>query len=73
MAGKQQTTREELEKLIMERCIAANMRIASVTVSPSKVYGWEANFFAAPAIVTNYLHDFDTIVRELRAIYDLKN
>jgi len=72
MAAKEQKTKGELEDMITERCDAARMRIPSVTVSPSKVYGWEANFMATPALVQGYLSHFEAIVRELRAQYDLK-
>ena len=47
------------------------MNIQSVTVSPSKIYGWEANYLAAPALLTTYATDFDRIVAELRASFDL--
>jgi hypothetical protein len=42
-----------------------------VTVSPSKVYGWEANYIAATSIVRTYTAEFDRIVAELRASFDL--
>ena len=40
--AKPQKTKEELEALLMERC--KGMSIHSVTVFPSKVFGWETNF-----------------------------
>jgi hypothetical protein len=41
-------------------------------VSPSKVYGWDANYLSGPAFIQTYLHEFDTIKQELRVVYDLK-
>jgi hypothetical protein len=72
MLPKEEKTQSELERIITERCDTAGIRIASVTVSASRVSGWEANFMAAPALIQGYLPQFEAIVRELRARYDLK-
>ena len=39
---------EELEAMIWDRCLEAGMNLQGVRVSPSKAYGWEANYIAAP-------------------------
>jgi hypothetical protein len=69
--GKEKKSRRELEAMIWDRCLEAGMNLQSVTVSPSKVYGWEANYIAATSIVTTYTAEFDRIVAELRASFDL--
>ena len=68
--AKPQKTKEQIEALLMERC--KELPIQSVTVSPSKAYGWEANFIALPHFVTKLIAPFDVIVQEVRGRFDLK-
>ena len=73
MANPQMTDRE-IERIIFDRCRRADVSINSVTVTPSKVYGWEANFLAGPSVVSGFTWPRvpDAIVQEVRAAYDLK-
>jgi hypothetical protein len=57
--------------MIWDRGLEAGMNFQSVTVSPSKTYGWEANYIAAPSLATTYAAAFDRVVTELRASFDL--
>jgi len=68
---KAKKPRQELEAMIWDRCLEAGMNLQSVTVSPSKTNGWEANYIAAPSLVTTYTAEFDRIVTELRVSFDL--
>ena len=72
MAVKEQMTRAEIEKMIMDRCVEEGMHsVTSVMVAPEKAMGWIANFVAAPHLVLQYQPGFDAIVNEVRATYDL--
>jgi hypothetical protein len=63
---------QELERMILERCRDAAMRIQSIKVFPSPAYGWDANFMASAALVIGYRSRFEAIVSEIRAEFDLE-
>ena len=69
---KEKKSAADLEAMILDRALQAGMRLQSVTVSPSKVYGWEANYFASTTLVLRYADLFDGIVHELLASFDLE-
>jgi hypothetical protein len=71
LVAKEKKSARELEALILDRALQAGMNLQSVTVLPSKAYGWEANYMAAASLVTSYTSLFDGIVQELRNEFDL--
>jgi hypothetical protein len=69
--AKPQKTKEQLEALLMERSIG--MPIQSVSVFPSRAYGWEATLVASPDLVIGLQAPFEAIVRAAREEFDLKS
>ncbi len=67
-AGRQEP---ELETTILGFCIGRNLNVQRVVVWPSKTYGWNAGFAAAPALTVPYGARFQRIVAELREDFDL--
>jgi hypothetical protein len=69
--ARQKKKRKELETIILDRCLQAGMKLESVKVFPSRLYLWGANYQANPSLWMTYLTEFERIVAELRASYDL--
>jgi hypothetical protein len=73
---RQKKTRGELQAMILDRCLQTGMFIESAKVFPSKRELWEASYHADSFLYTKlrdtYAAQFDRIVVELRALYDLQ-
>ena len=73
--ARQQKKRAELEAMIWDRCLQAGMKLQSVKVLPSRRELWAASYQADLSLYTalrdTYAMEFERIVAELRASYDL--
>jgi hypothetical protein len=69
--AKEIITRKKLEAVLMERCMEST--ISNVIVTPHKDGHWTATFVAPPGRLIDLQIEFDAIVKELRAKYDLKD
>jgi hypothetical protein len=69
--NKEKMTNKQLAATILSYCIARNLDIRSVMVWPCLTLGWDAAFVAAPAHYFSYMARFDSIVIELRTMFDL--
>jgi hypothetical protein len=68
---KAKKTAAELEEMILDRCMRCDMEmLRGVKVSPS-LLGWDATYAGRGTLVTSYGQQFDEIVRNFRAEFDL--
>ena len=68
---KEKKTGKEIAAAILAYCIASNLDIQRVTVWPSEADGWDASFLADLTSISPYIARFESIVFELRAMFDL--
>lgn len=69
--NKEKMTAKEIAATILSCCIARNLDIRRVTVWPNEAYGWDASFLAEFTSISPYMARFESIVFELRAMFDL--
>jgi hypothetical protein len=68
---KEKKTSKEIAAAILAYCIACNLDVRKVTVWPSEANGWDASFLADLTSISPYIARFESIVFELRAMFDL--
>lgn len=68
---KEKKTSKEIAAAILAYCIDSNLDIRRVTIWPSEAHGWDASFLADLTSNSPYIAQFESIVFELRTVFDL--